>query len=39
VRNTTPQTPRPSAATLEDRAVPTVDRIVETVRRRLRDAA
>jgi pyruvate dehydrogenase E1 component beta subunit len=39
VRITTPHIPLPSAAVLEDLAVPSVDRIVETVRRRLRDAA
>jgi pyruvate dehydrogenase E1 component beta subunit len=39
VRITTPHIPLPSAANLEDLAVPSVDRIVETVRRRLRDAA
>ena len=38
VRITTPHIPLPSAAALEDIAVPTVDRIVETVRRRLDDA-
>jgi pyruvate dehydrogenase E1 component beta subunit len=39
VRITTPHIPLPSAATLEDLAVPSVDRIVDTIRRRLRDAA
>ena len=39
VRITTPHIPLPSAAALEDLAVPTVDRIVETIRRRLEDAA
>jgi pyruvate dehydrogenase E1 component beta subunit len=39
VRITTPHIPLPSAANLEDLAVPSVDRIVETVRRRLQDAA
>jgi pyruvate dehydrogenase E1 component beta subunit len=39
VRITTPHIPLPSAAALEDLAVPTVDRIVETIRRRLDDAA
>jgi pyruvate dehydrogenase E1 component beta subunit len=39
VRITTPHIPLPSAATLEDIAVPSVDRIVETVRRRLDEAA
>jgi pyruvate dehydrogenase E1 component beta subunit len=39
VRITTPHIPLPSAAALEDLAVPSVDRIVETVRRRLADAA
>jgi len=38
VRITTPHVPLPSAATLEDAAIPTVDRIVETVRRRLEAA-
>ena len=38
VRITTPHIPLPSAAALEDLAVPTVDRIVETVRRRLEAA-
>ena len=38
VRITTPHIPLPSAATLEDLAIPTVDRIVDTVRRRLDDA-
>jgi pyruvate dehydrogenase E1 component beta subunit len=39
VRITTPHIPLPSAAALEDLAVPSVDRIIETVRRRLADAA
>ncbi len=39
VRITTPHIPLPSAAALEDLAVPSVERIVETVRRRLDDAA
>ena len=39
VRITTPHIPLPSAATLEDLAVPSVERIVETVRRRMEDAA
>jgi acetoin:2,6-dichlorophenolindophenol oxidoreductase subunit beta len=39
VRITTPHIPLPSAAALEDLAVPSVDRIVDTVRRRLQDAA
>jgi acetoin:2,6-dichlorophenolindophenol oxidoreductase subunit beta len=38
VRITTPHVPLPSAAVLEDAAVPTVDRIVETVRTRLEQA-
>jgi acetoin:2,6-dichlorophenolindophenol oxidoreductase subunit beta len=38
VRITTPHIPLPSAAALEDMALPTVDRIVETVRRRLEEA-
>jgi pyruvate dehydrogenase E1 component beta subunit len=38
VRITTPHIPLPSAAVLEDLAVPTVERIVETVRRRLDEA-
>jgi acetoin:2,6-dichlorophenolindophenol oxidoreductase subunit beta len=38
VRITTPNIPLPSAAVLEDAAIPTVDRIVETVSRRLADA-
>jgi pyruvate dehydrogenase E1 component beta subunit len=38
VRITTPHIPLPSAAALEDVAIPTVDRIVETVRRRLDEA-
>jgi pyruvate dehydrogenase E1 component beta subunit len=38
VRITTPHVPLPSAATLEDAAIPTVDRIVDTVRRRLEAA-
>ncbi len=39
VRITTPHIPLPSAAALEDLAVPSVDRIVETVKSRLDDAA
>ena len=38
VRITTPHIPLPSAAVLEDLAVPSVERIVETVRRRLDEA-
>ena len=38
VRITTPHIPLPSAAALEDLAVPSVDRIVETVTRRLGEA-
>jgi pyruvate/2-oxoglutarate/acetoin dehydrogenase E1 component len=38
VRITTPHIPMPSAAVLEDLAVPSVDRIVETVTRRLDEA-
>jgi pyruvate dehydrogenase E1 component beta subunit len=38
VRITTPHIPMPSAAALEDLAVPSVDRIVETVKRRLDEA-
>ena len=38
VRITTPHIPVPSAAALEDLAIPTVERIVETVRRRLDEA-
>jgi pyruvate dehydrogenase E1 component beta subunit len=38
VRITTPHIPLPSAAALEDMAVPSVDRIVATVRRRLDEA-
>ncbi len=38
VRITTPHIPLPSAAVLEDLAIPTVDRIVDTVRRRLDEA-
>jgi acetoin:2,6-dichlorophenolindophenol oxidoreductase subunit beta len=38
VRITTPHIPLPSAAVLEDLAIPTVDRIVATVKRRLEDA-
>jgi pyruvate/2-oxoglutarate/acetoin dehydrogenase E1 component len=38
VRITTPHIPLPSAAVLEDAVLPTVDRIVETVRTRLEDA-
>jgi len=39
VRITTPHIPLPSAAALEDVAVPSVERIIETIRRRLADAA
>lgn len=39
VRITTPHVPLPSAAALEDAALPTVDRIVATVKQRLDDAA
>ncbi len=39
VRITTPHIPLPSAAALEDLALPSVDRIVETIKRRLDDAA
>jgi pyruvate dehydrogenase E1 component beta subunit len=38
VRITTPHIPLPSAAALEDAAMPTVERIVDTVRRRLDEA-
>ena len=38
VRITTPHIPLPSASALEDAAIPTVDRIVDTVRRRLDEA-
>jgi pyruvate/2-oxoglutarate/acetoin dehydrogenase E1 component len=38
VRITTPHIPLPSAAALEDLAIPTVDRIVEIVHRRLEEA-
>jgi pyruvate dehydrogenase E1 component beta subunit len=38
VRITTPHIPLPSAAVLEDLAVPSVDRIVATIKRRLDDA-
>jgi pyruvate dehydrogenase E1 component beta subunit len=38
VRITTPHIPLPSAALLEDLAVPSVDRIVATIKRRLDDA-
>ena len=38
VRITTPNIPLPSAAVLEDAAIPTVDRIVTTIRRRLEEA-
>src|SRR5580765_8567722 len=38
VRITTPHVPLPSAAALEDLAIPSVDRIVETVTRRLDEA-
>ena len=39
VRITTPHIPLPSAARLEDLAIPSVERIVETIKRRLDDAA
>jgi pyruvate/2-oxoglutarate/acetoin dehydrogenase E1 component len=39
VRITTPHIPLPSAAALEDLAIPSVERIVATVKRRLDDAA
>jgi pyruvate/2-oxoglutarate/acetoin dehydrogenase E1 component len=39
VRITTPHIPLPSAAALEDLAIPSVDRIVATVKQRLDDAA
>ena len=39
VRITTPHIPLPSAAALEDLAVPSVERIVDTIKRRLDDAA
>jgi pyruvate dehydrogenase E1 component beta subunit len=38
VRITTPHVPLPSAAVLEDAAIPTVERIVATIRRRLDEA-
>jgi pyruvate/2-oxoglutarate/acetoin dehydrogenase E1 component len=38
VRITTPHSPLPSAAVLEDAVLPTVDRIVDTIRTRLEDA-
>ena len=38
VRITTPHIPLPSASTLEDAAIPTVDRIVATIKQRLDDA-
>jgi pyruvate dehydrogenase E1 component beta subunit len=38
VRITTPNIPLPAAATLEDAAIPTVERIVATVQRRLEEA-
>jgi acetoin:2,6-dichlorophenolindophenol oxidoreductase subunit beta len=38
VRITTPHIPLPSASVLEDAALPTVDRIVDTIRTRLEDA-
>ncbi len=38
VRITTPHIPLPSASALEDIAIPTVDRIVDTVRRTLEAA-
>jgi len=39
VRITTPHIPLPSAAALEDVALPSIERIIETIRRRLADAA
>ena len=39
VRITTPHIPLPSASSLEDLAIPSVDRIVATVKRRLDDAS
>jgi len=39
VRITTPHIPLPSASVLEDLAIPSVDRIVDTIKRRLDDAA
>jgi len=39
VRITTPHIPLPSAAALEDLAIPSVERIVDTIKRRLDDAA
>ncbi len=39
VRITTPHIPLPAAAVLEDLAIPSVERIVETIKRRLDDAA
>jgi pyruvate dehydrogenase E1 component beta subunit len=38
VRITTPHIPLPSAAALEDLAIPSVERIVETIHRRLEAA-
>jgi acetoin:2,6-dichlorophenolindophenol oxidoreductase subunit beta len=38
VRITTPHIPLPSASTLEDAAIPTVERIVATIKRRLDEA-
>ena len=38
VRITSPHVPLPSAPVLEDAAIPTVDRIVETIHRRLEAA-
>ena len=38
VRITTPHIPLPSASTLEDAAIPTVERIVATIKRRLEEA-
>ena len=38
VRITTPHIPLPSASALEDLAIPSVERIVATVKRRLDDA-
>ena len=39
VRITTPHIPLPSAAALEDVALPSIERIIETIRKRLADAA
>jgi pyruvate dehydrogenase E1 component beta subunit len=38
VRITTPHIPLPSAAALEDLAIPSVERIVTTIRSRLEEA-